>query len=144
MKKNLKMTKYQLEIPTNYTGIDISEMQYIEGGYRASRSVYINPGSRRITTTQFCVEAGAVASISIGIIAKVASVVSPATAFIAGVSLGIWKAAVAGAIGVTIAAKADSLDAKDGRDGMITLTWGGKYVTEYNPYPPNSYQGAMF
>ena len=145
MNKFLKMTQYQLEAPTNYKYIDIGEMQYIEGGYRAYRSVYINPGSRRLTTTAFCAEAGAVAAISIAIVAKVASSVSPATAFIVGVSSGIWKAALTGAIGITIAAKADSLDAKDGsRDGMITLTWGGKYVTETNPYPPNSYQGAMF
>lgn len=145
MKKKLEMTQYQLEIPTNYKSIDIGEMQYINGGYRPSRSVYINPGSRRLTTTEFCTEAGAVATISIAIVTKVASIVSPATAFITGVSSGIWKAALAGAIGITIAAKADSLDAKDGsRDGMITLTWGGRYATEYNPYPPNSYQGAMF
>ena len=141
----LSKKNYELTIPKTYMDINREEIGYIDGGYRPSRSVYINPGSRRLTTTEFCTEAGAVATISIAIVTKVASIVSPATAFITGVSSGIWKAALAGAIGITIAAKADSLDAKDGsRDGMITLTWGGRYATEYNPYPPNSYQGAMF
>lgn len=136
LKKN-----YELTIPKTYMAINEDEIEYIDGGYRATRSVYINAGSKRMSTVTFTARAAAVNGIASAIVCTVASALLPATA-----SLNTWATTIYNTLATTlIKEKAKQLDAEDGViDGWLTVKWAGKYVTEYNPYPPNSYQGAIF
>lgn len=137
----LSKKNYELTIPKTYMDINREEIGYIDGGYRPSRSVYINPGSKRMSTVTFTARAAAVNGISSALVCTVASALLPATA-----SLNKWATTIYNTLTTTlIKEKAKQLDAEDGViDGWLTVKWAGKYVTEYNPYPPNSYQGAMF
>ncbi|CUO75894.1 hypothetical protein [Clostridium paraputrificum] len=137
----LSKKNYELTIPKTYMDINREEIGYIDGGYRPSRSVYINPGSKRMSTVTFTARAAAVNGISSALVCTVASALLPATA-----SLNKWATTIYNTLATTlIKEKAKQLDAEDGViDGWLTVKWAGKYVTEYNPYPPNSYQGAMF
>ena len=85
--------------------------------------------------------AAAVNGILSALVSTVASALLPATA-----SLNKWATTIYNTLATTlIKEKAKQLDAEDGVIyGWLTVKWAGKYVTEYNPYPPNCYQGAMF
>lgn len=138
--------EYALQLPNNYVEIDRDEMEYVDGGYRSSRSVYVPSGSKRMSkqsymNTQYVnsVLAGIVIGIATGGIGVILHV-SVGTSFALGAA-----GTILGALGGSGFSVAEKLDRADGSyDGMLTVSWNGFWKTEYNPYPPNSYEGAMF
>jgi hypothetical protein len=134
--------EYALQLPNSYVEIDRDEMEYVDGGYRSSRSVWIPGGSQRMKTSTYIDTSNAISGLTATIITSVTGlIIPPAWAFAAGIASGIISA-----LGNT-AAKAESMDKADSNgivDGWLTVTWSGRWSIESNPYPPNSYQGATF
>ena len=113
------MTK--LKFPKNYKSLSIEEMTFLDGGYRATRQTWIPTQTRRISTSEYTLKSDLGSAVTASAIAS--------SFFGHGGN----------------AALAREADAKDGSiDGWVTRTIVGHYRTEINPYPPNSYQGAMF
>lgn len=114
-------------------------MMYTEGGYRATRRVYVEPQWRKMKVND------AVLFWSTG-----TAVLTTAISGVTWSVIGLLKATVSGAVGMALGysgskALADKMDIEDGKDDELIIFYiKGHYTTETNPYPPNSYQGAMF
>lgn len=133
--------EYALQLPNNYVEINKDEMEYVDGGYRASRTVYIPQRSFRMKTADY-IDANSRASSIIGIALGTLSAAC-GVGLLAGTVVAL-ASDFALSHGST-SADALNLDRADGSyDGWLTVTIGGKWVTEINPYPMHSYEGATF
>lgn len=130
----------ELKLPKTYTEMSLEEMMLIEGGYRTTRSVYVPAGTKTMTTAQYIDTTNTQNNLASLV---VTSVVGLQVSLLWGTAFGI----AAGILSVpyNTASKAEALDIADGtNDDRLTVWWSGRWVTETNPYPPNSYEGAMF
>ena len=135
-----------LQMPSNYVLMNEEEKTYLEGGYRATRQVYIPAHSIRMSKQDYMnaqYAKTAVASVIIAIATGgvgIALALKPAESFALGVA-----GSVLSLLGGTGFSTAEKLDRADGSyDGMLTVSWDEMWKTETNPYPPNSYEGSIF
>ena len=130
------MTK--LKFPKNYKSLSIEEMTFLDGGYRATRQTWIPTQTRRISTSEYTLKS----DLGSYLIGEGLSFVTGGTSILAVTASAIASSFFGHGGNAALAREAD---AKDGSiDGWVTRTIVGHYRTEINPYPPNSYQGAMF
>lgn len=127
-----------LQLPNSYCEIKEEEMMYLDGGYRAFRSTYIPAQTRRISRSAYA------RNLNIGnlLIGAGLSFITGGTGILAMTVSGIASAFFGASGSAALAERADRADGK--YDGWVTRFIRAHYVTETNPYPPNSYAGAMF
>ncbi len=130
------MTK--IKFPENYSKLSSEEMASLDGDYRATRETWIPTQTRRISTSAYAAQSdlgSALISAGLSFITGGTSILVLTASAIAGAYFGHGGNA----------ALAREADAKDGSiDGWVTRTIAGHYRTEITPYPPHSYEGAMF
>lgn len=129
----------KMVLPGRFEQLTPEETVSFNGGYRASRSVYIKLQTVRISVASY-VGAKTYATFlsKVGIAMIIGSpIYATFTTFQSIVSLYVGSAST-----LSQAVKYDIADGK--KDGYITRYIPGHYATEINPYPPNSYEGAMF
>lgn len=130
--------KRELVLPNSFEELENEEMMYLEGGYRTHRTTYIPSQTLRISKAAYA------ANIHLGnfIIGAGLSFVTGGSSILIATANGIGNVFF-GASGTN--ALANQADAEDGKsDGWVTRKISAYYVTELNPYPPNSFQGATF
>ncbi|MEG1301813.1 MAG: hypothetical protein RSC93_14025 [Erysipelotrichaceae bacterium] len=129
----------KMNLPKNYCEIKEDEIHYIDGGFRTDRVVHVQPQWTRVhvlsyigaaTCARFLQKAG-IAIITGSPIGAVYSTFTSIVSF----SVGFAKDSKA-------AYAADKADGKI--DNYITRWIPARDITEINPYPPHSSQGAYF
>lgn len=127
-----------IQLPNNYLELEEEEMMYFDGGYRAYRNTYIPAQTRRISRFAFAMNQN-LGNLLIG---AGLSFVTGGTGILAMTASGIASAVFGISGSSALAEKADRADGN--YDGWVTRYIKAHYVNEFNPYPPNSYAGAMF
>ena len=124
----------ELVLPRNCVEIEQEEMVYLDGGYRASKQVWMPAAEVGMTYDDY-MDQSMYKSLVVGaMIALLPRGASLTTGALATIAMHYYDRE-----------KAKKYDLADGiLDYQLIVTIPGRYVTIYNPYPPHSWEGARW